>query len=515
MWHCKKCETDNSDMDDLCTSCDWEAPRIAVFVPSLKHDTDAATYAVHWELAHCDKVSISHGVGVTSATGDAIVTITNTTELVFTCTNEYCERIHTRKLPMPLPVVETFIANDTVINIGRPVELTWKVKYADLVSLSSYGNVTGLTSTNITLDRSGPIILTAENSEGVTEKTIEVILPPPEIIDFSAGKNKVIAGDDVLLQWTVSNTEEVLVEYSGTKEVVSSTSKMVRIENNDPVTLHAVNSSGTVSRDISFEVFPKPIIKYLDVDKGVVLENEEVELAWETQYVSKILLHIDAEVKDVTTQTRFKLVLDRSKMIKFVCESEAGLKSISRELFLKVVEKARINLFETDAYYTIQSKPVVFTWSVSNATDIYLWPDGIKLEAAGIISVIPTTRTFYTLEARNELTSDVRRMEINVMPLPTITSATIPPIPDFKLGFHPDDEKMPAKKKGFREWLCNIFRRKRQKLYPILRTSMISIRQSSGGISITRKTSLRQITRLLRTGLRPGNFKSHKKRTSK
>ena len=58
-WICKRCETENPDIMDICEVCDTQAPRIINFTyDKLLEDSPVN---ICWEKEYCDKVIISYG----------------------------------------------------------------------------------------------------------------------------------------------------------------------------------------------------------------------------------------------------------------------------------------------------------------------------------------------------------------------------------------------------------------------------------------------------------------------
>jgi len=498
MWRCTRCETDNADADILCNGCDWHSPNLVTFETTLIEDKEIPTYLLKWNFTHTTIASIDNGIGEVSASGETKFSIREKTKLVFSGENEHAKKEFSKVLLLPAPIIETFTASEIEIRLGKPIALSWLTKYADKVLLSDFGDLTGSTNKDVLLRKSSSLVLTAENPSGKQEKVIAFTLPVPVIADFSSDCRKIVAGDEIVLSWKTSNAEKLSLIGLEKDKIISGENKKIILHKATTLHLKAINESGTTEKQLSIDVVPKPEIKFLKLNRAIALLNNEIEVSWEAVNFAKLFLLMDEDVLEVSDKTSFKFEADKSKEIKLVCESIEKLKTISQTVSLRVIEKVSVNFINASSLYTIQSKPVLLSWGVSNATEINLLPSKKKLEADGTLSILPSTKTVYVIEAKNELTTDRKEIEIDVLPLPTISNIHLVTPPKIKLPtFYESRVKYPITEKPkykFIELVKNCFVRKFTIKEPkTLKTTFISFNQHSEYIQINRETSLMKI----------------------
>jgi len=504
MWRCKRCETDNADADILCNGCDWHSPNLVSIDAILLEGKDTPTYVVKWNFTHSSTASIDNDIGEVSSSGEITLTIKEKTKLIFTAINEFAEKTFSKILLLPPPIIEYFFATENIINLNKSISLSWLIKYADKIILSNFGDVTGTSKKDILLDKTSILILTAENAAGKAEKSIPFELPLPVISDFKASSLKTIAGDEIFLSWVVYNSESLILSGLSKEENLTGDDKKIILDKSSSLILNAINNSGTITKTIHIEVIPKPEIKILRLNRPIALVNDEIEITWNVINFSKLFLLIDGNLLEVTDKKSFKFIADNTKDIKLICESIENLKIISQILSLKVIEKVSINYLNASSLYTLQSKPILLSWGVSNASEIFLLPLKKKLDAEGTLSLMPSTKTVYTLEARNELTKVRREIEIDVLPLPSILNIrlVIPPkitLPSFYESRITYPLPTQPERKFFtrlEKYLTKKFTIKEPKS---LKTTFISFTQHSEYTEIKRKTSLMRIVSSLKS----------------
>jgi len=504
MWRCSKCETDNADADILCNGCDWHSPNLVTFDSTLIEGKDTPTYFIKWNFTHTSNASINNGIGEVSSSGETTLSIKEKTNLLFSAKNEHAEKEFSKIVLLPVPIIENFIASETIIILDKPISLSWFVKYADKILLSDFGNVTGATKKDVLLRKTSSLVLIAENASGKQEKTIAFDLPLPVISAFNTDSIKAIAGDEIILSWTANNAETLTLAGLSKDETLTGDKRKITLDKNTTLTLKATNNSGTVTKELLIEVVPKPEIKSLKLSQTIALVNDEVEISWEAINFSKLFLLIDDDVLEVSDKTSFKFEADKTKEVKLVCESIEKLKTISQTVSLRVIEKVSVNYLTASSLFTIQSKPVVLNWGVSNATEIYLLPSKKKLSAEGTLNLLPSIKTVFIIEAKNELTTDRKEIEIDVLPLPSISNFRLVTPPIIKLpSFYESRVKYPPTEEPKRKFLARAKKYFIQKFVikepKSLKTTFISFNQHSEYIEVNRECSLMSIVTSLKS----------------
>ncbi len=499
MWRCSRCETDNADPDILCNGCDWHSPNLVTFEATLLEDKEVPTFLLKWNFTHTTTASIDNGLGEVSSAGETKFSIREKTILVFTGENQYSKKEFQQVLLLPTPTIKNFTATETVISLGKPISLSWLTKYADKISLSYYGSVTGMTNKDVLLRRTSTLVLTAENSSGKQDKSISFVLPMPIVVKFTSDSKKVVSGDEILLSWKTTNAETLTLIGLEKEELVKGESKKIIASKNTTLQLKASNDSGSTEKEIVIEVVPKPEIKFLNLSRVVCLANDEIDVSWEAVNFSKLFLLMDEDILEVSDKKSFKFEADKTKEIKLVCESIEKLKTISQTVSLKVIEKVSVNYLTVSSQFTIQSKPVLLSWNVSNATEVILLPSKKKLEAEGSLNLLPSTKTVYIVEAKNELTTDRKEIEIDVLPLMQGTTnirlvaspqINLPTFFESRIEYPIKETKTWKFVQRFKNYFINKFIVKEPRS---IKTTFISFNQHSENIEISRETSLMNI----------------------
>ncbi|MDB4597092.1 lamin tail domain-containing protein, partial [Akkermansiaceae bacterium] len=124
--------------------------------------------------------------------------------------------------PEPQPVINSFSANDTTVNSGDMVTLSWNVSETDTLELTpGFGSVAHPTgSVSFTASLTDVYTLTATNAEGSTSQTLQVIVDgldlAPEISEFVASNSSLDDGDGNNSDWIeIHNRNTTAFDLSG------------------------------------------------------------------------------------------------------------------------------------------------------------------------------------------------------------------------------------------------------------------------------------------------------------
>ncbi|MDB4283003.1 lamin tail domain-containing protein [Akkermansiaceae bacterium] len=124
--------------------------------------------------------------------------------------------------PDPLPVINSFLANDDTVNSGEMVTLNWNVSDADSVELSpGFGSVAHPSgSVSFTASLTEVYTLTATNAEGSASQTLQVTVDglalAPEISEFVASNSSFDDGDGNGSDWIeINNRNTTAFDLSG------------------------------------------------------------------------------------------------------------------------------------------------------------------------------------------------------------------------------------------------------------------------------------------------------------
>ena len=164
----------------------------------------AGNSTLSWSASNFVGLAISPTVGsVTSLTtngaGSVVVSPASSTTYTLTATNltGSVSAQATVTVQLPVPVISSFTATPALITNGQSSTLAWSVTGADSLSLSpGIGNVTGLTSTNVTPTNNTTYVLSASNGWGTVQAQAQVLLnkPKPNFLFIAIDDLKSICG---------------------------------------------------------------------------------------------------------------------------------------------------------------------------------------------------------------------------------------------------------------------------------------------------------------------------------
>jgi hypothetical protein len=433
-WKCNNCENLNDEKVYACEVCDNQSPILVSLIHKEYEDSSEPIFLISWKIENATSIIIDNGIGEVKEEGESLLKITKNTTLKLSAKNRIAEREFQLKLDLPKPTIESFTVDNEVIEFGKPSLFSWKVRNAEKVLLSEFGEVTDFTEKEINLKSSKKVTLSTENAGGKVSKQITLTLPKPEILLFETEKDLITEGEEILLRWEVKNAETVLINKFGKIEEIKSGEIRISPKEKSRYTIVAKNSSGETTKDLLIEVEPKPIIENLRASKDLILRNSKVKLTWALKNSSRVNLFFGTEVIDVSKLTEYSLDLDGTTDFTLVASSLKGLCEVSKIITVSVIDSVEVISFNADRLFTVQSKPIELFWDVKNAKSIKITPDLGDVTTKKKAFVSPDKKTTYTIEASNELTKSVKVVTIDVLPLPTISTLKLADVPKFDLA---------------------------------------------------------------------------------
>jgi hypothetical protein len=247
-------------------------PVINLFMAHPMNVTEGDSVELTWNVWGADTVYIDQGVGSVDKQGSITVNPVADITYVITATNgmglvtdQVNISVEPYSPPLPaanLPVIEFFTAEPGLVYYGGSTTLSWRVSNATSIDISpSIGYVSGTDSITINPKGSVTFTLTAANSYGNTTATAQVIMTDsgtttiytgvPVINYFNADPLTVESGGYIVLNWSVSNAEAVII-FPDVGTVPASGSLQIAVQETTFFILQAANANGMV--DESFTV---------------------------------------------------------------------------------------------------------------------------------------------------------------------------------------------------------------------------------------------------------------------
>ncbi|CAM1342385.1 hypothetical protein [Tenacibaculum amylolyticum] len=214
--------------------------------------------------------------------------------------------------------------------------------------------------------------------------------------------------------------------------------KTVSEKTNTKCTLYISDLIGGKKEPISINVPVYPAIKIdsFRASKNTISPKEIVRINWNIENYSKILLHANEAVFDVTLKKEFLLRPDESSILYLEIISLGEIETIiSESIHIEVCQPIEID-FTCDDKILIEGQNTTIKWSVKNATSVKLISDEKileKLPNKGKLTISPKEDNYYSLEASNSIDTWSSTLKIKIIPTPKLELITLPIAP--KLSF--------------------------------------------------------------------------------
>jgi hypothetical protein len=138
-----------------------------------------------WSVSGATSIRIDPDIGEVPASGSQAVSPKLTTTYVLTATSSCCAVnktvvliVNTPTPPPSLPIVQIFSVNPATIHVGARAILQWNVINADIVSITSLGNVPLIGSVIIAPTTTTIYTLTATNIYGTRVYSVGIVVTP-------------------------------------------------------------------------------------------------------------------------------------------------------------------------------------------------------------------------------------------------------------------------------------------------------------------------------------------------
>lgn len=241
-----------------------EAPTIASFTATPNTvPLDGGIVHLAWVVTGASKVFIDDGVSQeVTGTNSKDVHVTANTIFHLTASNDLgstgVSAMVMVELPAQLPVINSFFADpDNLPDGGGTSTLRWSVNGAQIVALTNgIGDVTGLTSKTVTVDRKTTYTLSATNARGSVLANVTIKVPPwpmPVITSYTATPATLTGPGVVKVSWSTLYAEIITIDQ-GVGEVTGTTSADIFVSHTTTYVLRAQNREGTTSSVITIFV---------------------------------------------------------------------------------------------------------------------------------------------------------------------------------------------------------------------------------------------------------------------
>lgn len=332
-------------------------PEILSFLAVPATIYEGETAVLQWNIeSWWSALSITPDVTVAVADASVAVSPSRTVTYELTATNDYgtdtAQTVLTVLPPKNPPTIVAFGAAPLTINEGETTALTWQLDGVyDSVSISpGVGDVTGLTTVDVSPLTTTVYELTAVNRTGTTKKQVTVtVINPPLITSLSSDMGTINEGESATLSWTIDNPVTTLTLTPDTGSVTGQNSQAVSPLTTTEYTLTAVNSAGSDSATIEITVINPPEIVEFTATSTTVVNGQSTKLLWTVtgDYTS---LTITPDVGDVAGLT--EVTISPAQSATYTLTAVNNAVQSTAQVDIEVVESLQLVVFDWDKEVT-------------------------------------------------------------------------------------------------------------------------------------------------------------------
>ncbi len=315
--------------------------------------------------------------------------------------------------PQPAPVIERFEATPFVVKAGQPIEIIWRAKDAEQLTLKSpwfedrplseaQGRL-GLVPT-----QSGQIILEAQGPGGTAQASVAVEIGQNQrlrILHFQATPEQIDAGDAIRLTWRTEGATKVTLSHSPgiiiSERLPAVGARIIKPSRDTEYTLIAEGLGGPLHRSVKVDIrSPQPQISVFEAALGVIGEGRDGVLRWSVERAEHLALYeLTAEGPQVIIEgTRAHLGNEYTVQrpvgrhrFRLVAENEAGRAQRDTSLFVVGRQTPTIQQLTVTPTVTGPGGQTILRWQSNAEEDINLsyngaFPDKVAPNGSLLVS---------------------------------------------------------------------------------------------------------------------------------
>lgn len=351
-----------------------------------------------------------------------------------------------------LPVIGSFTATPSEVQVGGEVTLAWTTEHADAVAIhDAAGRAVDLAGAAVAAGQvklaareSTTFRITASGPGGEAEASASVAVKGAPAVSVTAPVNPILPGDNATISWSTQNATRVqVVDESGTilfegADKVGS----VRV-NPEFTTRYSVVATGVqADASASVLVLVRPVIdRFAVTTPGPVHAGEEVELAWHVRgarslLVSKVGAPAVKIAPEGIAEGTLRMIAGADGVFKLAAQTGSLLTETSASVELDRSPFVREISFNPPVVSASEDTPAAVTvsWMVDGATRVELEQipggpipvNGLSPRADSTLASVTRTTTF-RVKATNDFGTSIGEAVLNAYRAPVIESFTALP----------------------------------------------------------------------------------------
>lgn len=320
------------------------------------------------------------------------------------------------------PVIASFTATPTTINLGQSTTLSWRFGEDVPTSVSinnGVGDVTLLSSKVVTPKINTTYTLSATNSSGTVTKQLSVFVkqPAPIISSFTANPAGYITGQPVTLSWTLAGgAVSALILDNNIGSVMGKTSLSVALTKPTTYTLTAINAAGVVTKQL-LVTQAKVSTPEFSPRGGTYNNSVSVALSSQTQGAS-IYYTLDGTTPTVSSSVyTAPFVLTNSAVVKAIAFKAGVIGSdIAVSPQFGIIKPPVITSYYANPNPAPAGSPITLNWVLTGDPADYVSIDNGVGNVTGMTSKLVTPPYTYTyfITAKNSAGQVTMPLEVEV-----------------------------------------------------------------------------------------------------
>jgi serine/threonine protein kinase len=263
----------------------------------------------------------------------------------------------------------------------------------------------------------------SKENKKIFDQIFDVQTKAPEIKSFACIQGKgIYKGTAITLHWDVENA--TVLQING-KDVTNDHDYSTILHSTQTFILKASNGLKDSTAKVTISALEEPAIT-LKSDKQKLRRGKEdtVRLSWDIKNAKSAVLKYCGNTYPVKLTDEKDIKVDKTSAFTIETVGLDGEKTFNKQLSIGVFDES-IVVFDSDKTYTLPDVPVILSWDVKNAKKVSLEGYGV-VSHTGTYTVNVKEKTTYTLDVTDEFGTKKYTLEVNMLPLPVISSVFAP-----------------------------------------------------------------------------------------
>lgn len=359
-WQCKNCEHINIPSENSCEICG----STRAYFNYIKYElTDKhGIIIISWDSINAEDVYFvkkKKKYKVDLSGSYHLSDCKHKEKIVFYSNNKIAENNCELTVLFEKPEIVFFELENTKLLIGGKSKIEWHVNNAERIKISEIGVVEDRGFSLMAFKKS-PITITAENEVGNVEKSILIDFIPSPVISFNIEKAKIENSESTKLSWEITNAVKANLLYDEIVEEIPLIGKneFSPIRNTTfKIVVIALDNTTIIEKELSVQVFEKPLINFFNAEPDVVLDCVPVILSWNVENAKRVT--IDNGIGEVEPIGTKKSLLQKNRTF-FTLTAHGELSDCSQEVIVRlfptpIIESLKIPMPDFASRFSLSS----------------------------------------------------------------------------------------------------------------------------------------------------------------